>query len=196
MKSIVSVLIFCFVQGLVSFSNSVYAQKPCFDDCWSRINKSSSPFAPLDMLKELVGCQAPDFSVETIDGETISLSELTGSVIVMNFWFMGCKPCIEEMPLLNDLVEKYQNDKKIIFLSFARDSKEDIVAKFLPKYDFKYEIVSGKYDITRKYCVQPNPVHFVIDRSGKVVLTSFDSVAKDDNFQKLTDAIEGALTDK
>jgi peroxiredoxin len=184
-----------FAISLVYISTSILAQKACFDDCWTRMNKSSSLFASIDILKEIEGCQAPEFNVESIEGDVISLKSFTDSVIVMNFWFIGCKPCIEEMPRLNELVDLY-NGKNVVFLSFARDSKQDIETKFLPKHQFKYKIVPGRFNISKTYCVQPYPTHIVIGKSGKVELATFDSVAKDENYNKLRSSIDNALAEQ
>lgn len=180
------------VASIICFSTLLSAQKPCFDDCWKRMAVSSSHLAPLEILKELEGCQAPDFNVKSIDDEVISLKAYPKSVIVMNFWFVGCKPCIEEMPRLNELVDLYAG-KEIVFLSFSRDSKEDIESKFLPRHQFKYKIVAGKLDIIEKHCVQVYPSHLVLDKSGKVELAAFETVAKDKFYELLKKSIDSAL---
>jgi len=156
------------------------------------MEKSESPFAPIDILKELLGCDAPDFNVKTIEGEEISFKSLRDKVIVINFWFIGCKPCVEEMPRLNDIVDLYK-DKNVVFLSFARDIEEDIQKKFLPKRTFKYKIIPEAHDVINRYCVQPYPTHFVIEKSGKVAYTAFDSMMKEANYQKFRAAIESAV---
>src|SRR5688572_27232831 len=62
----------------------------------------------LDKLREcFIGLKFPDFSLTSIDGKQFQLSELKGKVIMLNFWFIACAPCVAEMPLLNQLVEEY-----------------------------------------------------------------------------------------
>lgn len=189
-QSIKRSILIAFSFSLVNFTS--FAQKTCFDGCWTRMEKSESPFAPIDILKELQGCDAPDFNVRTIDGEEISFKSLRDHVIVINFWFIGCKPCVEEMPRLNDLVDQYK-DKNVVFLSFARDIEDDIRKKFLPKRIFKYKIIPEAHDIIKRYCVLPYPTHFVIEKSGKVAYTAFDSIMKEGNYQKFKAAIESAV---
>jgi thiol-disulfide isomerase/thioredoxin len=134
MKLLRHSILVAFTFSLINFGS--FAQKTCFEGCWTRMENSESPFAPIDILKELQGCDAPDFNVRTIEGEEISFKSLRNNVIVINFWFIGCKPCVEEMPRLNDIVDLYK-DKNVVFLSFARDIEDDIRKKFLPKRTFK-----------------------------------------------------------
>lgn len=72
---------------------------------------------------DLVGKQALPFSAKDINGKNYSLESLKGKVIVINFWFVECKPCVMEMPELNKLVEKYEN-KDVVFLGLAINEKE------------------------------------------------------------------------
>lgn len=60
------------------------------------------------ILQGLVGCKVPNFNVRTINGESVTLSELKGKVVVINFWFEACAPCIAEIPALNRLKEDYR----------------------------------------------------------------------------------------
>lgn len=59
----------------------------------------------------LLGVAAPNFQASTLDNKKIELSKLKGQVVVLNFWFTRCQPCIEEMPGFNKLVDFYANKK-------------------------------------------------------------------------------------
>ena len=52
--------------------------------------------------------QAPNFTLKSLSGKNLKLSEMTGNVVLINFWASWCGPCREEMPLLNDLHKKYE----------------------------------------------------------------------------------------
>ncbi|MDZ7647241.1 MAG: TlpA disulfide reductase family protein [Cytophagales bacterium] len=80
------------------------------------------------MIQEsMLGCKAPDFISKTITGELISLTELKGKVVVINFWFTSCAPCITEMPTLNRLVEEFKY-KDVVFIAFARDDVMELTS--------------------------------------------------------------------
>src|SRR5262245_507685 len=106
-------------RGLVLFllslaSMNSIAQGNCFPDCWANSEKARSaslkpsPESGNRILQGLVGCKAPNFRVKTMTGDSLTLSELSGKVVVLNFWFIGCAPCQAELPALNALAIEYQ----------------------------------------------------------------------------------------
>lgn len=112
---------------------------------------------------------APEVEAVDMAGESFKLSDFRGKLVVLNFWFIGCKPCIMEMPDLNDLVEEYEN-KEIVFLAFALDRASSI-NEFLKKEAFEYRIIPDGRAIASDYAVYSYPTHFIIDPSGKVVFS-------------------------
>ena len=81
---------------------------------------------------DLTGTNAVPFSVTDINGNTYSLDNLNGKIIVMNFWFVECKPCVMEIPELNKIVENYR-EKDVVFLGFALNDKSSIESVFKEK---------------------------------------------------------------
>ena len=116
---------------------------------------------------DLVGKQAFPFSVTDINDNKYSLESLKGKVIVINFWFVECKPCVMEMPDLNKLVEKYK-DKEVVFLGLAMNQKEKI-EQFLKKTKYNYVIVPDAKDVVAKYSVTSFPTHMVIDKNANIL---------------------------
>jgi thiol-disulfide isomerase/thioredoxin len=95
---------------------------------------------------DLIGKKAPDFKMIDINGNTISSENTKGKVIVLNFWFTACKPCISEIPELNEVYEKYKKDTNMVFASITFD-KQDKVNSFLKKFPIKYPVVSDAKEI-------------------------------------------------
>ena len=121
---------------------------------------------------EMIGKPAPPFSVKTLSGDDYTDQSLLGKTVVINFWFIKCKPCIDEIPKLNKLVRKYNHNKDVVFLSISFDQKKDI-RSFLDKNTFEYQHVGkeGKgSSLIGKYKVMVFPTHMIIDPTGKVVL--------------------------
>ena len=79
---------------------------------------------------DLIGKKADPFSVTDINGNTISLESLKGKIVVINFWFVECKPCIMEIPELNKIVDLYK-DKEVVFLGFATNEQSKIITCLL-----------------------------------------------------------------
>jgi peroxiredoxin len=119
---------------------------------------------------------APPFSVTTLDGKEFNLGSLRGKVVVLNFWFIGCKPCVAEIPDLNKLVADYGADKDVIFLSLAQDDAASL-REFLKKHDFAYNVAAAASDImSYKYQIAAFPTNMIVDRQGKVVFESTGGV--------------------
>tara|TARA_B100001113_G_scaffold326688_1_gene299766 strand:- start:10 stop:843 length:834 start_codon:yes stop_codon:yes gene_type:complete len=103
--------------------------------------------------------------LQMIDGSVKSFSEYKGKLLVINFWYINCGPCIVEMPYLNQLVDKYQNED-IQFLALSFDTIPDIKS-FLNKTEFKYE--HGSISRSMMYDFTPvAPGHFIVDADGVI----------------------------
>lgn len=113
-----------------------------------------------------VGLQAPDLSIETLDGETINPGGLRGRIVVLNWWHIRCSPCIVEMPGLNDLVEKYASDG-VVFLAVAANTPAELEGFFRNhKFDYRITLCSDKL---REVLGRVYPRHVIIDGTGVVV---------------------------
>jgi peroxiredoxin len=116
-----------------------------------------------------VGSSAPDFTVMDLNGKEYKLSDWNGKIVVLNFWFTECVPCIQEMPELNKVAEKYKDNAGIAFLSITYDSEEK-VRNFLAKHDFHYPVAAGQKALTDQYGIAGYPTNMVLDKTGKVTL--------------------------
>ncbi len=106
-----------------------------------------------------------------LDGSRTSLASLRGKVVVLNFWATWCKPCIEELPLLADLAERY-GDRGLVVVAASVDdasSRSDIarVAAALPD-SMKVWIGATLEDMERLELGMAVPVTVVLDRKGEV----------------------------
>lgn len=120
------------------------------------------------MLDCLIGTNAPNFRVQALDGKILSLPNLKGQVVVINFWNTGCKPCIAEMPALNEIEQMYKS-KNVTFLSIAPEEAE-LIKTFLEKRPFHFIPVANarKLIIEEFKTEQIYPYTMIIDQNGKV----------------------------
>ena len=114
---------------------------------------------------------APAFSVTSLDGEKFELAALRGKIVVLNFWFTGCEPCVAEFNKLNGLVEKFKN-KEVVFIAPTLDNVTTLTP-FLTEHTFKYHIVPNATSlIVNTYRDGSGnvvfPTHIVIDKDGKL----------------------------
>ncbi len=112
------------------------------------------------------GIMAKNFVTVDLEGEKVSLVDLKGKVIVLNFWFTACPPCIAELPKLNKIANKYK-DQNVEFIAITFDSKEKITA-FLKEHKFNYKIVSDN-SIVSDYNVSIFPLSIIIDQKGEII---------------------------
>ena len=116
----------------------------------------------------LEGREAPDFVLKSSAGENLRLSEHRGDVVMINFWATWCGPCRQEMPLLDDLYNRYERvGFNLLGVNIDDDSRramqmiEELGVNFPVLFDERKE-VSQLYD------VQAMPVTVLVDREGKV----------------------------
>jgi len=157
-----------FISLLICFTSfSLCAQDKCFEGCWANFGNSKLPFPEKNRvtLNELLGCKIPDFKVESIAGDKFSIRELEGKIVVINFWFGSCPPCLVELPALNRLADEYRSSE-VVFIAFGRDSKQEIL-EFTKKHPFKYNLVSANEAQIKSYCLLGGwPMNLVADKNG------------------------------
>lgn len=120
---------------------------------------------------------SPSFAAIDMAGQKVDTTALKGKVVVLNLWFINCPNCVEEIKLLNSLVDQYKDNKDVVFLGVAASRKPDL-EKFLVKNPFKYTVIpNGSMIIISKFgdagkngeLSVPFPMHYVLDRDGKIV---------------------------
>jgi thiol-disulfide isomerase/thioredoxin len=114
---------------------------------------------------------APDFTATDLSGNTVSMHQLRGKIVVLNFWFVGCGTCEMEMPELNDLRTKYRSNSDVVFLSFVR-SKPAVVASFLAEHPFAFPIAYLTSQQQEQFAIQGYPTNIVVDKTGKYAFIS------------------------
>lgn len=107
---------------------------------------------------------APNIEFTTISGMEVEFKKLRGKIIVLNFWFTACPPCLAEIPALNRLVKEYKN-KDVVFFGITYDSYKTLSSKFFPKYKFDFNIVSDVKSITDMFSAG-YPTTYIIDKKG------------------------------
>jgi thiol-disulfide isomerase/thioredoxin len=114
-----------------------------------------------------LGTNFPEFDLLDVNGNRLAKTEMKGKVLVLNFWFIGCSPCEMERHALNDLTKIYAGNKDVVFISFAKNDKEQLV-KFLAENPILYNVVPTDKDfIEKKFEINTYPVNIVLDRNGK-----------------------------
>jgi len=125
------------------------------------------PEAPAILSKST---PAPDFTLESLDGKNLRLSDFHGKAVLLNFWATWCGPCKIEMPWFVDFQKEYGSQGlQIVGVAMDDSSKEDI-AKFAQDMGVNYPVLLGKEAVGDEYGGVPAlPESFFIGRDGKIV---------------------------
>ncbi len=136
---------------------------------------------------------APDFTLESLDGKTMKLSDFRGKAVLLNFWATWCGPCKIEMPWFVELQNQYAAEGfQIVGVAMDDASKEDI-GKFAKDMGVNYPILIGKESVGDQYGGVPAlPESFLIGRDGKIV----DKIIGLRGKAEIEDAIKKAIDTK
>lgn len=119
--------------------------------------------------------QAPLFEVVSFKGKSLKLEELKGKYVVLNFWFIHCPPCLNEIPRLNQLVTAY-GKRNFVFIAFTPDNKYAL-ENFLKRKPFTYNIIPKSNAVIEDYSDPVSgdmrfPTHVIISPEGEIAFKS------------------------
>jgi cytochrome c biogenesis protein CcmG/thiol:disulfide interchange protein DsbE len=107
--------------------------------------------------------EIPEFKLKSVDRGKVSLHELEGKPVVIDFWFTSCKPCIQQMPMLNKLKKRYGDDVHFYSITFEDNST---VKRFLKSYNFDFHHLVDAKPYIKEIGVVFFPKTIIIDQKG------------------------------
>ncbi len=143
-------------------------------------------------FQELKAKSKKTFTLKTTKGGTISLKiendiliseQLSGKVVLLNFWATWCPPCIEEMPVLNELYEKYNKDFEIVGILFEKEKDLEELKAFIRKYKMKFPVTLGaeNFQMAKAFDnVRKIPESFLYAKDGKFIKKYIGKIGKTD----------------
>ena len=126
---------------------------------------------PKESIYFKTGSRFAHFKTKDISDNKINTKSLAGKIIVLNFWFIKCPPCVKEMPDLNAVADAYKNDTSVVFLGVSTDDRFRL-EQFLKTTRFAYTIIDNGQFIADQYRIHSYPTNVVIDQEGKVYFHS------------------------
>ncbi len=142
-----------------------------------------------------VGDMAPDFTVTLTDGKTVSLPELRGKVVMLQFTASWCGVCRKEMPFIEkDIWLKHKNNPDFVLVGIDRDEPLDKVLAFAESTEVTYPLgLDPGADIFAKYALRSSGItrNVLIDREGKIV--KLTRLYNEEEFASLVRQIDGML---
>lgn len=112
---------------------------------------------------------APDFSFTSLQGEHITLEDLKGKVVVLDFWGTWCPPCVESLPELRNLHKRYSKEPSFVLIGISSDSDEQIWKEFTEKNKMVWPQYRDRdRKILSAFNISAFPTYIVIDHEGIV----------------------------
>lgn len=146
--------------------------------------------------------KAPAFTLKDIDGNTISLNDYVGKVVVLDFWATWCVPCKASFPAMQAALEKYQPNPNVVFLfvdTWEQDkSPEQTIRTYLQRNNYGFKVVldkenpeTKKCEVVSNYKITGVPTKIIIDKAGymRFKLTGFNG-SKEQAVEELSEMID------
>lgn len=187
-----------FLLILTFLSSAALAQprQRTVTDNGKKFNYSDSAGVTQSYIKYF-GEVLPVPDLQTIDGKPLTPASKSNKVVVYNCWFVACRPCVAEIPALNQLATKYQSDSAL-FIAITFDT-ENRIRTFLQKNPFAFQIASlpqKEIDAIKKVALYPFTA--IVNKKGKLSFVLFGRPAgenMEDLFSLLDQQVRKALDD-
>jgi len=114
------------------------------------------------------GFLAPDFTLQTLDGETVTLSDLRGQAVLINLWATWCPPCRAEMPAIQKLYAEYKDQGfEVMAVNMTYQDIPTAVLPFTQEHALTFPVLLDETgDVASKYELRSLPSSFFINRDG------------------------------
>lgn len=112
------------------------------------------------------GYQAPDWALESLDGEQFTLTGLRGQVVILNFWATWCPPCRQEMPAIEEVYRTYR-DRGLAVMAINVQEAEQETRAFVDEMGLTFPVLPDRDgSVSTLYRVTSLPTTFIVDRAG------------------------------
>ena len=129
----------------------------------SKINFKVIPV--LQPMKD--GAPTPDFSIPTLEGKKISLKDLRGKTVFLNFWATWCVPCREEMPAMEKLYQEYKDNNFVVLAVNVKDRKQEALT-FIKELKLTYPVaLDPEAEVAQLYGAWGLPTTYLIGPKGE-----------------------------
>ncbi|MGG3916301.1 peroxiredoxin family protein [Rossellomorea vietnamensis] len=185
---LVTLLVFSFYienkSDPASFSKSAFQQADEYNQLIDIEEGEVSETTPVENVPgPNVGDRAIDFKLDTLDGKSITLSELKGKKVIVNFWATWCPPCKEEMPVMQEFYTKYGKDVEVLAINIDPQYN---VKEYQKSLGLSFPILLDTDDkINNAYDILTVPTTFVINEQGIITHKQIGAITNIDSLTAL-----------
>lgn len=156
-----------------------------FDSYYNKLVAEGKEKFLTNMKKKLINQPAPQFALTDLDGKTVSLTDLKGKVVIVDFWATWCGPCKASFPAMQKAVNKFKDNKDVVFLFIntwqteldKKKNAEDFIKE--TKYSF-HVLLDTENKVVADFKVGGIPTKFVLDKNGNIRFNVVGFTGSDD----------------
>ncbi|AMW98187.1 peroxiredoxin family protein [Rummeliibacillus stabekisii] len=155
------------VFALTNFLKSKITEAEKIDTSYTKVETKETEKSGLE-----IGQYAPDFTLKTLEGKKVKLSDYRGKKVILNFWATWCPPCKEEIPHMEKYYKSLNKKDNVEILAVnltSSDKSKEYIKEFAESYDITYPILLDKEGEQQKqYEIVTIPTTFFINESGQI----------------------------
>lgn len=147
------------------------------------------PGTPTPAQGTQVGNLAPDFELQSLDGQSVSLSDLQGKPVLLNFWATWCRPCVSEMPYLQEIHDEWAG-KGLALLAVNIGESSAKVKEFIQNHNLSLPVLlDSNQDVALEYNIRYIPTTFFIDKNGIIQAVKFGAFSSKAEIEEILSKI-------
>lgn len=125
-----------------------------------------------------------------LEGDTVSISDFKGKVVMIDFWETWCKPCLASFPTMQKLQEEYPDDFIVLAVTPGFTDTEEDARSFAREHDYTFEYLMDTNKLHQDLGVQGIPFKVYVDAEGNFIKKAMGSYGPDEDYKKIKEIIE------